>query len=328
MANGIEKSCPGLALLGGLALLVSSCGQAPRSPEGSSLSVPAQISQWSFAGLPGTQLASRHYRIYTTTANHSLLRALPGFMESAYQHYLLLTGLDEPPTAPRPLALYVLASRQQWTVMTEQVAGPRSQTYLKIETGGYCHEGVCVLWDLGHFATFSVAAHEGFHQFCHYRLRDPLPAWAEEGLAVLAEGFNMTATTVAFASENNTLRQADLRRAISGGRWLPLPELLAADAADRVAGAADSSPEYYGQLWALMMFVRSQPPCRAGLERMIADAAAGRLRRELSIPAEMGTGRTYSRSVAMPLFEHYVDSDLAGFERRFRAYARTLAKLD
>lgn len=324
MATEIKKAGRAVALLALPALAAASCQPAAGGGRGGSLSVAARTEQWSFAGLPGTELLTRHYRIFTTTDNHSLLRALPGFLENAHRHYLVLTGLPRPARRAPTMPVYLLGNRQQWAVMTKRVTGPNSRTYLKIDSGGYCYRGVCVLWDLGHFATFSVAAHEGFHQFCWQRLADPLPAWAEEALAVLAEGFSITTTAVTFTPGQNTLRQSDLRRAIAGRGWLPLEKLLSTDAADYAGGP----PDYYGHLWALMMFIRSDKQYRAGLERMIADAAAGRLRRELRIPPEMGTGRSYSRSVAVPLFEHYIEPDLAGFETRFRRFARALAKLD
>ena len=76
------------------------------------------------------------------------------------------------------------------------------------------------------------------------------------------------------------------------------------------------------------MFIRSEPPYLAGLERMLADAAAGRLRAALRAPGAMGAGRTYNRSVSVPVFRMYIESDLPAFEERFRTFARKLAKLD
>lgn len=306
------------------ALLAASCGPAPAPDRAQSLSVAARASQWSFAGRPGTELATRHYRLYTTSGNHALLRALPGFLEATHENYLRLTGLPEVPRGTQTMPVYLLGSRQQWAVMTERVTGPNSDKYLQIQNGGYCYRGVCVFWDLGYFATFAVAAHEGLHQFIHHRLADPIPAWAEEGLAVLAEGSNITSAAVSFTPQRNSLRQGDLRRAIAQRGFWPMERLLSTDAGDHVGG----SPDYYGYLWALMMFLRSDSQYRAGLERMIADAAAGRLRRSLRVPAEMGTGRSYNRAVSVPVFQHYVQADLDQFEQRFRAFARKLAKLD
>jgi len=145
-------------------------------------------------------------------------------------------------------------------------------------------------------------------------------------MAVMAEGFQMAAASVRFSPQANTLRLTNLRNMISGDRWLPLEKLLSTDAADHV-GATPAAPEYYGQLWALLMYIRSQPGYRQGLERMLADAAAGKLRAALNVPPAMGAGRAYNRAVSVPMFKHYIDADPAGFERGLRAYAQKLAKL-
>jgi hypothetical protein len=323
----VSKPKNSIALAAALAAPLLACGCNPdaRTP-GASMAVTVQTAPWSFAGADGTALTSDHYRIHTTTVNRGMLTYLPGFMENAHRNYLALTGLSEPSRKER-MPIYLLGTRRQWAAMTERVTGPRHKLYLAIENGGYCYRGVCVFWDMGHFATFSVAAHEGLHQFLYHRLRDPLPAWAEEGLAVLAEGFEMAAASVRFTPERNTLRQANLRNMISGGRWIALEKLLSTDAADHVDGSV-TGPEYYGQLWALLAYIRSQPAYRGALERMLSDAARGKLRAALNVPKAMGTGRAYNQAVSVPMFEHYIDPASAEFEKRFRAYSRKLAKLD
>ena len=309
-----------------MALLTGSC--APPAAPAASMEVAARRQAWAFGAIPGEQLATAHYRIYTTSSNRGLLAYLPGFMEAAHANYLDLTGLPDAPAGGAPMNLYVLGSRDQWAIMTRRVTAPRSDVYLAIQHGGYCYRGVCVLWDMGHVATFSIAAHEGLHQFNHHRLRDRLPAWAEEGLAVLAEGFQVDGGTVRFDPADNTLRRAALRKMLADGRWIPLAKLLASDAGDHVTDTRGYGPEYYGHLWALMLFIRSEAPTREGLERLLADAGAGRLRNRLKVPAAMGAGRQYNRAVSVPVFKHYIAADLPDFGRRFKAYARKLAKLD
>lgn len=323
--DGAGAARAAAALACALALSAASCGERPDAA--SSLTVPVQRHEWKFGELTGERLATRHYNIYTTSGNRGLVAYLPGFMESAHQNYRRLTGLGEQPGAGERMPIYVLANRQQWDTLTERVLGPDAK-HRQIESGGYCYRGVCVLWDLGHYATFSIAAHEGCHQFLHHRLRDGLPAWAEEGLAVMSEGFELGSNSVRFAPTDNTGRQLDLRRAISSRRWLGMKRLLPTDAGDHMGPRPGAGPEYYGQLWALMLFIRSDQRYRAALERMIADAAAGKLRAALNVPAAMGSGRTYARAMGLPAFQHYIDPDLPGFEKRFLAYARKLAKLE
>jgi len=325
MSKETQKILLGL-FLAGTALDAVSCAPASKGVS-RSMAVRAETSPWQFAGVSGVKLATRHYRIFTTTSNRSLLEYLPGFMECAYEQYLEMTSLPEPPEGARPMPVYLLADRQQWAVMTESLTGPRSRLYLSIQNGGYCYRGVCVFWDLGHFATFSIASHEGLHQFFHHRLRDPIPAWAEEGLCVSAEGFAISGNTVRFTPGHNPLRMVSLRDAISGGRWIGLKALLTTDAADHVRRSGSGSGEYYAQLWALMMFIRSDPRYAQGLAQMVADAASGRLGRALRVPPAMGRGRTYNRSVSLPIFRHYITPDLTGFEQQLREFAARLAKL-
>ena len=316
----------GLLLAGLLAMSAAACnGGLPG--DANSLNVRFQSDEWSYGGILGQKIGTEHYSIFTTSHRRSLLTVLPGFMENAYRHYLHLTGLSESTKAGR-LTVYLMGDRSQWAMMTEQVTGPRhSELYLSIQTGGYCFQGVCVFWDMGHFATFSVASHEGLHQFLHHRLKDGLPSWTEEGLGVMAEGFDMVGSSIRFEPRLNTLRVIDLRRAITGGRWVPLAKLLRADAGDFVTEGSKISAEYYGQLWALLTFIRSDEKYRPGLERMIADAAAGKLRKKLNVHASLGAGRAYVRTIGTPAFKRYITKDLPAFEAEYRAFARELVKL-
>ncbi len=309
--------------------VVSGCGGSLTArPDVASLRVPVERRAWRFGDIAGQELRTEHYRIYTTTANRTLLQHLPGFLERARRQYLELTGLGADGPTARAMAVYMFADRQQWAVLTREVTAPRQELFLGIENGGYCFRGVCVFWDLRDAATFAVAAHEGLHQFFHHHLRQQLPAWVEEGLCVLAEGMSLDQAGVRFLPERNPARLLDLRGALVAGRWIPLKRLLPSDAGDHITQVPGQGPEYYGHLWALMLFLRSRPETNAALQRIVQDAAAGRLRQAVGAPAGMAPGREYNRAVAVPVFRRYVDSDLEGFERRFKAYALKLARLD
>jgi hypothetical protein len=319
-----------LLFLAGLVLsLIAGCVE-PVAGSGEPMAVAVRRLPWDNAETSGSQLLSDHYAIFTTSSNRVLVTYLPGFMEAAYRHYLLLTGLGDRPGA-QPMPIYVMASRQEWASLTESVVGKdQAGPYLSLQAGGYCHKGVCVFWDIGVMATFSVGAHEGMHQFFHHRLRDRLPMWLEEGLCATAEGYHVTDDRVAFTPQRNTIRFADLRTAIVQGRWIPLRKLLAMDSSDAVTGGTEKAVGYYGQLWALIQFLRQQPDYRAGMERLLADAEAGHLRQtlaEANQPAPSGGGRAYNRTVSQPLFVHYISGDLDGFDREFRAFATKLAGL-
>ena len=325
---GVPRGAPGVVLAAAAACWAAcpaGCGPV-ETPGAQPLAVAAAKAPWSFGGIAGSALTTKHYRIYTTSSTRTVLTYLPAFMEAAYRNYLALTGLAEPPEASG-MVIYVLADRRQWEAITRRITGPQAGIYLPIRQGGYCYRDVCVFWDMRNFSTFAIAAHEGLHQFLSRRLAEPLPAWAEEGLCVLAEGFGMSQSTVRFAPEANSLRVVNLRSLLTGGRWQALPELLATDAAERICRSSALAPEYYGQLWALLMYIRSRADYRSGLERMLADAAAGRLRAALKAPPAMGRGRAYLRAIAVPAFRLYIEPDLVAFEKRLRSYAANLARL-
>jgi hypothetical protein len=312
--------------IGGILLLaaatgVSGCGEATSHAVFSA----TRSESWTFAGLAGQCLQTDHYRIYTTSDNRMLLTRLPEFLEAAYRQYCTLTGLSAAGPGQKPMNVYLFATREQWALFTRQVTGPRSDVYLQIQNGGYSYQGTGVYWDLGNTATYSVAAHEGMHKFLFARLSDGLPAWAEEGLATQMEGFEIASDSVGFTPQRNNGRMNSLRNVVTSGKWIDLGKLLSTDAGDYVTGIG--APDYYAQLWALVLFLRGDERYRQGLERMVNDAAQGRLREWMRVPEQMGRGREYTRSIGLPVFRRYISPDLPAFGKQFHAFARKLAQM-
>lgn len=312
-----------------LSAVLSSCARP--EPAGAPLDVRADRRAWALGESGGVELRTTHYRIYTNTSGRMLLHCLPGFLEAARAHYLRLTGLTDAGDS-RAMVVYLLASRDEWAALTRQVVGPQAPLYLSIDNGGYCYRGVCVFWDMGGLGTLMVAAHEGMHQFLHHRLADALPTWAEELLCVSAEGYEITQNRVRFTPDANALRVVDLRKALIAGRWIGARRLVGSNPAQALGQSQQIAIDYYAQLWALGAFVRSRADYRAGLGRLLADAAAGRLDAAMNLPpGALGqlrvNGPAYDRTVSEPLFRHYIAGDLEAFDREFRAFARGLAQL-
>ena len=289
-------------------------------------------SPWPTGPTGGSELATAHYRIFTTATNPALVTYMPGFLEAAYRNYLAITGLaDRTGTAPMPV--YLMGSRREWVSLTMSVVGEKAAgPYLGIQAGGYCYQGVCVFWDIGVLGTFSVASHEGLHQFLHHRLQDRLPMWLEEGLCTVAEGYDLVDDAVTFTPRRNTFRFTDLRAALVQARFLPLQELLTMDSGEAVGNTQEQAVGYYGQLWALLQFIRSNPTYAAGMQRLLADAQSGRLNQALGVSATdlaalRNQGRRYNKAVSLPLFRSYIAQDLAGFEKDYKAFATQLARL-
>lgn len=323
-------------LLLALAVALSGCGgpEQRRAAGQTAISLETRVASapWLAGRSTGEILTTRHYRIFTTARRPALLRYLPGFMEAAHRQYLSLTGLAGR-TDNQPLPIYMMGTRAEWALLTKKIAGPQRDILLSIEAGGYFRDGVCVFWDSGPTTTFSVAAHEGLHQFLHYRLKDRLPMWLEEGLCVSAEGHQITNGSVRFTPDRNPFRFSSLRRGILRGYWLPIAELLPMDAGDAVAKGTDRAVSYYAQLWVLSIMLRTGPDYRRGFDELISDAEAGRFAESLGLPP--GTlsllskrGRAYNRKMSAPLFRHYITDDLDAFDREYLAFARRFARLD
>ena len=313
-------------------LVTGGCSRPAQTESGVSLAIDATRSPWSSPGSTGQVLTTDHYRIYTTVARRPLLELLPGFMEATYGNYLQLSNLEDRPVPDR-MPIYMMASRREWVLLTENVIRAQRETYLSIEAGGYCYQGVCVFWDIGGVATFSVAAHEGLHQFFRLRLRNPLPLWLEEGLCVSAEGHRIEDNRVYFTPDQNPFRLSSLRSAIVNGRWMPIRDVLPLDAGDVAVKGTEAAVSYYAQLWALSTFLRTDPAYRTGFHRLLADAEAGRFREVLNVPPEMirdltRRDRYYNRLLAEPLFRYYISDDLDAFDRQYSAFAKKTAGLE
>lgn len=287
---------------------------------------------WNSPESSGQILTTRHYRIYTTATRPETVRNLPGFMEAARQNFLILTGLpDRQPDGP--LTVYMMATRPEWALLTENVVGKHKDMFLSIQAGGYFYNGVCVFWDMGGPATFSVASHEGLHQFLAGRLRDRLPMWLEEGLCVMAEGHEFHGDSIMFTPNRNPSRFMALRTGIIQDHWLPLAEILPMDAGDAVTKGTRRAVSYYGQLWALNMFISSHPTYSLGLKRLLADAESGRLRRALGLGPGSASplpprGRGYNRAISERVFRRYITEDLKAFDAEWLAFAMKFADLE
>jgi len=315
----------------GLAMAAMFAGCAPEAPEPAgppfvSLSAPYHSRAWSTPYGRGQELLTRHYRIYTTVRDAELLAILPGFMEAAHRNYLHICRQPNGDGA-EVMPMYLLATRTEWEALTVKRFGRRGPAGV-IEDGGYTYKGVTVCWEIGRTATLSVASHEGMHQYLYHTLRDRLPLWAEEGLATTAEGFVLDRGRIRFTPDHNLMRLSDLRTAILSGHWRKLSALLTTNTlAVARGGSVEKTVGYYGQLYALMRFLRENERYAPKWQAMFDDARTGRLRERLSPPQQARHRLRYDPDIAMRLFRQYVTEDLEGFEREFYAYARTFVKL-
>ena len=330
-------------------MVLASCNNGEYAP-GMPLKTSVSSRRWQYPGGVGEALTSKHYRIYTTTRHASLMQILPGFLEAAYVNYQQLTGLDEP-LVSEPMTVYMLASRAQWVHLSDWVFGSGGQHH-SISAGAYSFRGINVCWDLQSRSTLSIVAHEGMHQFLYHRLTNRLPLCIAEGLATSAEGYHIRGwagglggddargATVVFPAGHNPQRFTGLSKVVNSGRWTPIDRLVEMNASDYLSKDNYYKLGWYGQVWALMQFLQSDPTYRRGLQRMLSDARDGRFHVALkahpqfrnitprAVELQQRTPRVYNRKFSRPLFEYYIQSDLKRFEREYRAFARGLVSLD
>jgi hypothetical protein len=157
--------------------------------------------------------------------------------------------------------------------------------------------------------------------------------WLEEGLCVSAEGHQINDGYVKFTPDRNPFRFSALRTGIIQQHWLPLAQLLPMDAGDVIQKGTRRAVSYYGQLWAMSMFIRAHPVYSQGLKRLIRDAEAGRFAEAMHIPtATMARlrplGRVYNRKLSEPVFRHYITGDLATFDREVLGFAKKYVGLN
>ncbi|RKY24835.1 MAG: hypothetical protein DRP83_07075 [Planctomycetota bacterium] len=301
-------------------------GCQPVEPGGVSLSTPIRQKPWPGVAQRGTVFFTTHYRIYTSTGDRKLRIVLPGFMEACYGNYLDLTGLADLPASTEKMPMYMLASRAEWLSLTRGKFG-QAKTAEKLQAGGYTYKGTTVCWNIGPMVTYSVASHEGLHQFLYYRLKSRLPLWAEEGLATNAEGFVFDRGRVRFLPKNNVLRLVDLRQAILGDYWIPLKKLLTTSPAAVIHANEDQAVGYYGQVWAIVNFLRTDETYAPRWKKMLADAQAGLFDKILSPQQRRARGPRYTAATGQAIFKHYIDPDIEQFEKRYKTFCRKLVKL-
>lgn len=292
-ASGAARATAFGLALGAAALLVCGCrAPGPGSSRSSSVtpsvtaasSVHVTVESWAFGAEEGRLIRTPAYRVFTTDNTPLVADRMALFMESALLTYRTMLGPLGGPSVP--LDVYLMATRGQWEALTRQTAGPRADIYLRIQRGGYAENARAVFYNIGPRDTFAIAGHEGWHQFTQATFREALPIWLEEGIAVGMEGFRWSddGERATFLAWSNLERYDRLRELVAAGRRVPLESLLTQRPQDLLQDSGLATLDYYAQAWALVHFLREGEGGRyeAGLERIVRDAAQGRLSSRLA----------------------------------------------
>lgn len=281
---------------------------------------------WTFGREQGRVIRTDAYRLFTTENESILVSRMPTFMEQALETYT--TELGELPRPPVPLDTYLMANRPQWTRLTQSLMGPQAELYLKIQRGGFTAQGRAVLYDIGTHDTFSLLAHEGWHQYTQRTFRQPLPTWLEEGIAAYMEGFRWDPDFPEFPHFKgwaNIERFDQLRRAAQESRLVGLEELLSQAPQELLAQGGDRALTFYAQAWAAVHFLREgeNGRYRDGLERLLRDAASGEVADRITAELGPAAGRAYlMRRRGPELFRVYFNRDLSEASAEFERFCR------
>lgn len=301
-----------LLVLGGLAGCAAPRARPP---------VQYESKPWTFAKLPGIKLTTEHYEIYTTLRDEVLRAALPDFVEAAYENY---TRLVPPARTPdERMKVYLFASRDQWEAFTRRFTGPQAKVFLQVRNGGYSERGVSVIEYVRHEITFPLFAHEGFHQYVYHTVDAPIPAWLNEGLAVVCEGQRWGSQTIdRFDPWYNPTRRNDLADAIAGDRLHPLRKLLSTDAGRIIGGSSRAVGAYYAQLWALILFLREGTGGKyaADFQRLLDSLGRGELEAHARA-AHIGS-ESPEFNFGAEVFRGFISADLDALESEYQAFMR------
>ncbi len=283
--------------------------------------VPFEIDDWQYGKSAGRRIVSEHYEIYTTLSDRVLLEALPQVLEAAYLFYSELVPTAREPE--QPMQVYLFARRGEWAHFTRGFGPQRARTLLKVRNGGYMERGITVAEYVSHAVTFSLLTHEGFHQFLFHCAHPRVPAWLNEGLAVLCEGQRWNGAGLAeFDPWHNPRRRNTLAEVLLRDELFPLDELLRINAGRVVGGSTHKISAYYGQVWALVLFLREgeEGKYAEDFTRLLA-ALGSRELEELARAPQAGSPRR-SRNFGRDLFRNFISDDLGAVEREYRAFMR------
>ncbi len=279
---------------------------------------------WEYKGTPGQVLDSEDYRLCTTIANPNYQEKLVTVLEGGLQQYRKVV-----PTAPPTLQTggrmdcYVFASRPQWLDFTARHTGPDAKLYSQITRGGYTIRDWFVAYETAERDTLSVAAHEGFHQFCARHLKGRFPPFLEEGLATSFEVVRWDNGLPRFNPKVNSDRAQALRTCIDTHMTIPLTTLVTLHAGSVLGGDGWRIQAFYSEGWAFGRMMREDPRYAPLFATWAADTQSGKLF------DPTGTHRLLQQfwdpRAVTPIMEHYLKTDFATLQADFDVWCHKLA---
>jgi hypothetical protein len=305
-------------------VLLTGCANSTQTPiyTGPIAGTSMQEEAWVFRGSDAARkLLTPHYALYTTIENDEIVQKLGQLMEGAYERYQqMVPGLT---LSDRPLECYVFENRGHWARFTESRAGDDAKIYLQINRGGYTSGDTYVAYFIGDLGTYSVAAHEGFHQFLGRHFRTRPPPFLEEGLACMFEDVKWERDLPRWDLSSNPARLASLRRSAASAALMPLGDLVGMHAGQVVDKSARHIEAFYAQSWAFARFCREARggKYRPSLEKLLYDCAEGKA---YSTSGPIDRVWHWDRSSAKPLLERYLGEDFDAIDREYQTFVAAL----
>jgi hypothetical protein len=327
---------------------LSSCNPAPVAPAASQGVVapppaPAAvgstlrrtepiIESWRFREQPGECIDIGTHRMHSTLRDPLIRERMQIFLPTALEHYR--TALIPLPATDAPIDIYLFGTRDDWIAYTRERLPREAGIYERMGRGGYTIEGDAVLYDIGRWDTFTIAAHEGWHAYTQRVFRHPLPVWLEEGIACYMEGVRGSSNggPPTFMPWRNFERYGELRDVVRRGRFVPLEQLIEGTPQEFLQGGRNTLLGYYAQVWALVHFLNEGEGgrYRKGLERILDDAVEGRISGTIWESSRAGTRNerrmAIGRQVGPAVLREYFDPDIARLSAEYKAFVEMIAR--
>ncbi len=305
-------------------------------------STPSEIGHWEGPQTPALVTVSdlanpgdtkvklvrtQHYKIYSTIVDRpDLLQRAGQLMEGAFVAYQQLA--PDVTLTTYPMDCYLFATRAQWQEFTVQKTGGDATVYLQISRGGYTIHDWYVAYYIGDISTYSVAAHEGWHQFVNRHFKSRLPPFLEEGLACMFEDIQWNNDLPQWNLSINPARVMSLRKAADAHELFPLAQLITMHAGEVVGESAIKVEAFYGQNWAFARFLweADDGKYRPALRHILADAAAGTIYDPTGSHSRPYLG--WNPAGVKPMLERYLGMDLQQIQAAYDRFVQKIAYTD
>ncbi|MCE2883100.1 MAG: DUF1570 domain-containing protein [Planctomycetaceae bacterium] len=284
------------------------------------------IEPWTFGEKRGECIDVGTHRMHSTLVDPVIRERMQIFLPTALEHYR--SAIIPLPAPDGPIDVFVFGERNDWLAYTRERLPQEAAMYERIGRGGYTIEGDAVLFDIGRWDTFTIAAHEGWHAYTQRVFRHPLPVWLEEGIACFMEGVRggVNGAPPTFIPWRNVERFSELRELVSRERFVPLEELVEGTPQDYLRDGRRTLLGYYAQVWALVHFLNEGEGgrYRKGLERLLRDAVDGRIASTIWESSRAGTRNerrmAIGRQVGPAVLREYFGDDLGRMGAEYRAF--------